>query len=283
MNSIVTQRFLQCHEELLAREKVKSRRQFALSLDYLPQSFSEIIKGRRDAPTELLRKGIMTYNMSPNFLFKGEHPMFGDQSQPQSSSNDKIVTVVTDNRGNEKISYVPVAAQAGYGDNIHSQEYFRELFSFSLPDAGLSSGTFRCFDVAGDSMEPTLLGRDKIVCRFLEKEDWASSICDNHVYVIVTKREILVKRVVNKINESGHIELFSDNTFYKPYPLEVQEILEVWYVKLKMSPFLPAPSQQRVVEHELDLLRMTMKDQSEVIRGLNSTVDKLLKQYRSRV
>ena len=56
MNSIVTERFIKCHDKLLANNQVRSSRQFAISLDYLPQSLSEIVKGRRDVTIELLRK-----------------------------------------------------------------------------------------------------------------------------------------------------------------------------------------------------------------------------------
>ena len=56
MNNIVTQRFVKCLKQLKTDGVVRSMRQYALSVDYLPQSLSEILKERRDVTIELLRK-----------------------------------------------------------------------------------------------------------------------------------------------------------------------------------------------------------------------------------
>jgi len=50
--NIVTKRFIKCHDKIREDNRVRSSRQFALSLDYLPQSLSEILKGRRDVTIE---------------------------------------------------------------------------------------------------------------------------------------------------------------------------------------------------------------------------------------
>ena len=76
MNSVVTQRFIKCHNKLKDDQRVRSSRQFALSLDYLPQSLSEILKSRRDVTIELLRKAVDKFKFNPVFLFTGEGPMF---------------------------------------------------------------------------------------------------------------------------------------------------------------------------------------------------------------
>ena len=76
MNSIVTQRFIKCHNQLREDKRVKSSRQFAISLDYLPQSLSEILKGRRDVTIEVLRKAIHKYKLNPTYLFTGEGPLY---------------------------------------------------------------------------------------------------------------------------------------------------------------------------------------------------------------
>ena len=79
MNTMVTDRFIYCHDELKRLRKVRSSRQFALSLDYLPQSLSEILKGRRDVTLELLRKGVEKYEMNPVFLLTGKGSHFLNQ------------------------------------------------------------------------------------------------------------------------------------------------------------------------------------------------------------
>lgn len=71
----VTKRFLDCFEQLKLTNKVRSGRQFAVSLDYLPQSFSEIVNGRREVTVELLRKATEQYNLNPAYLLMGLEPM----------------------------------------------------------------------------------------------------------------------------------------------------------------------------------------------------------------
>lgn len=282
MSNIVTQRFINCHNKLIADNTVRSSRQFAMSLDYLPQSLGEILKGRRDVTIEVLRKAIELYKINPFYIFCGEGSMLHTDG-PQNNSGLPI-TIIDSKDQVEKIVHVPIAAQAGYGGQIHDPIYFNDLKTFSLPDDRYNVGTFRCFDVAGDSMEPTLFEGDKVVCSFIEKDAIANTLRDNYVYVIVTKNDVLVKRIINKIHDSGCIEVFSDNDFYKPYPIPVEDIEEVWFVKVKISPFMPSPSNVRNNFHnEVETLKATIQGQSDVIKELNVTIEKMLKYNRSRM
>ncbi|MFT5018167.1 MAG: hypothetical protein ACI9G6_002951, partial [Limisphaerales bacterium] len=84
MNNVVSQRFIKCHNKLREEKRVRSSRQFALSLEYLPQSLSEILKGRRDVTIELLRKAIAEYKMNPVYIMTGDGPMFMTEETNQS-------------------------------------------------------------------------------------------------------------------------------------------------------------------------------------------------------
>ena len=76
--------------------------------------------------------------------------------------------------------------------------------------------------------------------------------------------------------------LISDNSYYQPYSMELVNIIEIWKVTHKISDFMPSPRNIRNAFHtEVDLLKETIADQSKLIRSLNSTVEKLLKQNRS--
>jgi hypothetical protein len=284
MNSVVTQRFIECHNKVIAERRVRSSRQFAISLDYLPQSLSEILKGRRDVTIELLRKAVEKYQFNPRYLCTGDGPLFSDDESSQIKGQFKVLTVVTDHHGDELIVHVPVSAQAGYGGQLHDPVFLQNLPSFNLPGISNHNESYRCFDVSGDSMEPTLFNAEKIVCNYIEPEAWTSAIKNNHVYVIVTAHDVLVKRVRNKIKESGHLELFSDNSFYSPYVMEASEVKEMWYVKMKISPFMPSPANVRNALHqEIDGLKRNFSDQSKLISNLNLTIEKLLKQNRARI
>ena len=276
MNSIVTQRFHKCLNKLKEDGKIRSARQFALSLDYLPQSLSEITKGRRDVTIELLRKSVEVYDLNPLYLFTGEGTMF---MSGEPVDNFRLLTIVTDGKDDERIVHVPIPAQAGYAGEVLDQAFVQSLPTYTLPDYKYKIGTHRSFDVSGDSMEPTLFEGDKVICSFLEPSQWESSVKDNYVYVLVTRGDVLVKRVFSKLKENKSLELRSDNDFYEPYSMSIEDVREIWYVRAKISPFLPSPNNiQNIVRAEVNELKQTLMNQGRLVENLYTTIEKLVKQ-----
>ncbi len=272
MNNIITQRFIKCHDKLRDDNRVRSSRQFAIALDYLPQSLSEILKGRRDVTIDLIRKSVELYKVNPVYLFTGEGPMFMSEETQQDF---RVLTIVTNANEEERIVHVPVPAQAGYAGEITNPTFIQDLPTFTLPEYKYKTGTHRCFDVAGDSMEPILYEGDKVVCSYIEPTIWESAIKDNYVYVIVTRGDIVVKRVVNKLKDEKYLELHSDNAFYERYKMNMGEIREVWQVRTKISPFLPSLQKNNTFLHEeFNELKQIIKEQSRLIEELHTRVQK---------
>lgn len=272
MNNVITQRFIKCHEKLREDNRVRSSRQFAIALDYLPQSLSEILKGRRDVTIELIRKAVELYKINPVYLYTGEGPLFMTE---ESHPDFRVLTIVTNSQEDERIVHVPVPAQAGYAGEIMNPTFIQDLPTFTLPDYKYKTGTHRCFDVAGDSMEPSLYEGDKVVCSFVEPTIWESTIKDNYIYVIVTRGDILAKRIINKLRDEKCLELHSDNHFYEPYKIIVSEVREVWQVRTKISPFLPAVQKNNHHLHEeLNELKQIIREQSRLIEELHQRVQK---------
>jgi len=276
MCNIVTDRFVACIERLKDRNDIKSVRQFALTVDYHPQNLNDIMKGKRDVTIELLKNATEIYKINPQYIFSGIGSMFLDDDIMQQSSSSIVHNSL------EKIVYVPTAAHAGYTDQYNDPIFMEDLVSFSLPDYKFQHGTYRCFDIVGDSMEPSLYAGDKVVCSFVDNNNFYSSVRNNLVYVIVMDGAIVVKRVRNRIKENGTIELLSDNNYYQPYEVPVAEIKEIWHVEVKISPYLPSPNNIRHAFHEeMDGMKKTIDQQSKSIQLLNQTVEKLLKQNRA--
>lgn len=274
VNNIITRRFIKCHNKLREENRVRSSRQFALSLDYLPQSLSEILKGRRDVTIELLRKAVDVYKINPVYIYTGEGPMFMTEEDHKSF---RVLTIVTNASDDERIVHVPVPAHAGYASELTDPTFIQDLPTFSLPDYKYKVGTHRSFDVAGDSMEPTLFEGDKVICSYLEPTLWETSIKDNYVYVIVTRGDVLVKRLHNRIKAEKSLILISDNGYYEPFEVGVGDVREIWYVRAKISPFLPSPQNiQNMLMDEVKELRNTIKEQSRLINNLNTTLEKLV-------
>lgn len=274
MSNIVTQRFVKCHDKLKAENQVRSSRQFALSLEYLPQSLSEILKGRRDVTIDLLRKAVEKYKINPVYIYTGEGPMFMSE---EGDNSFRVLTIVTNSNEEERIVHVPVPAQAGYAADMTDPTFIQELPHFTLPDYKYKVGTHRSFDVSGDSMEPTLFEGDKVICSYLEPTLWETAVKDSYVYVIVTRADIVVKRAYNHLKDGQYLQLRSDNNFYEPYQLNLGDVREIWYVRAKISPFLPSPQNiDRYLHDEMKDLKTTIQNQSKLINNLNETVERLL-------
>ncbi|NNE27149.1 MAG: peptidase S24 [Saprospiraceae bacterium] len=287
MQRQVSDRFLECLNALKADNKIRSMRQFALTVGIHPQCISDVATGKRDVSNEMIYKATELFELNPSYLFTGKGPLFTADKDvfdisEESEKETPVIAVVTDEIGEERIVHVPIEAQAGYGQQLHDPIYLKELPTFTLPGSQFNRGSYRCFDIAGDSMEPTLFAGDKVVCSFVEPHNITSSIRNNYVYVVITNDGVVIKRLKNTIKQNQSITLISDNSYYSHYDLHVDEVKEVWMVTHKISPFMPNPSNVRNALHaEVDILKDTISDQSKMIRSLNSTVEKLLKMNRS--
>jgi phage repressor protein C with HTH and peptisase S24 domain len=182
----------------------------------------------------------------------------------------RVLTIVTNVQDDEKILHVPTPAQAAYASELNDPSFIENLPTFTLPDYKYKVGTHRSFDVDGDNMEPTLFEGDKVVCSFLEPTLWETAIKDNYVYIIVTRGDILLRRVNNHLKERKILELISDNSFYNKTEIGVGDIREIWYVRAKISPFLPAAAKNGIEQpEELQALKDTLQKQEELINILN--------------
>jgi phage repressor protein C with HTH and peptisase S24 domain len=234
MNHIVSQRFVECLELLKASGKVRSARQFAMELGYLPQSLNEIIKGRRDVTIELIRKGSDCFNINPTYLFSGQGRKFSVEAE---ENNLKVLTVTVDRHGNENIVHVPVKAQAGYVARAESIDSFKDLNTYTIPGMEHRFGTYRSFEITGESMYPTFLPGETVICRYVEPSFWHKQLQNDHVYVIVSESDVVIKRLKNRLDLNQCIHLHSDNPEMEPYLMHADEIREIWYVEKVIRSF----------------------------------------------
>ena len=69
----------------------------------------------------------------------------------------------------------------------------------------------------------------------------------------------------------------SDNSYYDPYEVSLADVREIWYVRAKISPFLPSPQNlQNFLYEELKQLQNTIHQQNELIGNLNKTIQQLV-------
>jgi len=241
--SDVTRRFLLCLEKLIIEGKVRSKRHFALSIGYHPQGISEMVANRRDVPLELIEKAVAEYHFNPHFLFSGVGSLI---SGPSLDDGLRIrnLTVMTDQNSDERIIHVPYPAQAGYGKLLDDRVFMQELPSYQLPDPQFRSGTYRSFEIAGSSMEPTFKTNDIVIAAYIEPRYWEQAIKNNQIYIIVTHQEVIIKRMVNRIKTDKMLDCLSDNEEFEMYTIPADEVLEVWKVRMKLTSHLDPPTSQ---------------------------------------
>ena len=101
-------------------------------------------------------------------------------------------------------------------------------FETALPIPGFERGEFRAFEVAGDSMAPTINHRDVVVASRVEE---LRLLEPGEVYVVVTAESVMLKRINDRVRTNDlEVTLYSDNHHRKPYGMETADILELWRV-----------------------------------------------------
>jgi len=147
------------------------------------------------------------------------------------SEDLRILAISVDQENNGNIELVDTKAEAGYLDSFQNPEFIKDLPKISFPN--MPHGTYRGFEISGDSMLPVEPG-SLVICSYVER---LNEIKDGHTYIIVTKDQGLVyKRVVSDI-DNQRLTLISDNKAFLPYQIEMSEVAEIWkyYAHLSFS------------------------------------------------
>lgn len=143
----------------------------------------------------------------------------------------RILATTVNEENENNVEMVSTKAKAGYTAGYADPEFIGKLPSYHFPLLSKNK-KYRMFQIDGDSMLP-IRNRSWITCEYVE--DWRT-IENGQGYVIVTKDDGLVfKRVYNRIKQSGKLLLVSTNSFYEPYEIDVNEVLEVWKFALRFS------------------------------------------------
>lgn len=218
-------------------------------------------EGRAEPRLELLHKMATMAGLSADALISQELNASTEvKFEKKDYTRGKEVLVVSiDSNKKDNIELVPHKAAAGYLNGYADPEYVRELPKFNLPN--LSSGTYRAFEISGDSMLPILPGTI-IVGEYVEN---LSDLKNGKTYILVTSREgIVYKRVFNYLNENGKLFLVSDNRQYTPFQIDGEEVLEAWAAKAYISVQFPDVESQKDMSIE-NLAGVVLDLQKEIM------------------
>jgi len=158
-------------------------------------------------------------------------------------ANLRVLSISVDKDDNENIELVPLKASAGYLNGYADTEYVAHLPKLYLPM--FKQGTYRAFEIKGDSMLPLQSGT--IIIGEYE-ENWAD-VKAGETYVIISKNDgIVYKRAGNKFRENKKLKLISDNPVYEPYEINGEDVLEIWKAKAYISTHMPLPTPEPTME-----------------------------------
>src|SRR6202007_2792789 len=158
-------------------------------------------------------------------------------------ANLRVLSISVDKEDNENIEMVPLKASAGYLNGYADPEYVAQLPKFYLPM--FKNGTFRAFEIKGDSMLPLVSGTI-IIGEYLE--NWGD-LKSGDTYVVVSKSDgVVYKRVIGKFKDQKKLKLISDNPVYEPYEISGEDVLEIWKAKGYISTQLPIPAPEPTME-----------------------------------
>ena len=176
----------------------------------------------------------------------------------------KVLAITVDKDGNDNLELVPIHAQAGYAVQHNEAVFVQDLPRYRVP--GFEHGKYRAFEVAGDSMEPTLNHRDIVLCSYVD--NWRLLVPDD-MYVVVTTQSVMLKRIRQRITDlDSEVLLHSDNVHRRPYPLDVADLTELWQVRGYLSTYLPS-APDVTIERLWEVIEALGFDKGEVRRHLD--------------
>ncbi|MFD2598792.1 XRE family transcriptional regulator [Sphingobacterium corticis] len=227
----------------LRKKKGLTQQQFADAIEIKRASVGAYEEDRAEPKYDLLKKIADFFDLTMDELVD---QVIDDKWKPvakSQASNLRVISITVDDQDRENIELVPVKASAGYMNGYGDPEYVRELPRFSLPM--FNQGTYRAFEIKGDSMLPLPSG-SIIIAEYLE--NW-TEVKTGQTYVVVSKSDgIVYKRIGQKYKEDKGLKLVSDNKTYEPYWVDPSDVLEVWKAKASISMELPEPNPEPSLE-----------------------------------
>ncbi|WP_316839657.1 XRE family transcriptional regulator [Pedobacter gandavensis] len=245
----------------LRKKKGLTQQQFADAMGIKRSLVGAYEEDRAEPKYDLLKKIAEYYELTiDEFINENINDNWKPKLKSQGS-NLRILSISVDKDDKENIEMVPVKASAGYLNGFADPEYIKDLPKFQLPLPFLKQGTFRAFEILGDSMLPIQSG-SIILAEYLD--NW-NDVKVGETYIVISKNEgVVYKRAGNKFKENKELKLISDNKLYEPYTIPSDEILEIWKAKAFISSTLPDPTPENSIETLSSMMAQMQKSISQL-------------------
>ncbi|PQJ31256.1 DNA-binding protein [Nonlabens arenilitoris] len=218
--SIEAQRFKKVREEL-----GKTQSEFAELLG-AGSTTADIERGKKKITGKIVTELLRQFHINPLWLYGSS---YNKHLETTASTTPKIISLDTNDR--ENMIMVPIKASAGYASNVLDTDWYQDLPAFNIPLPQYKEGSFRAFQVRGDSMLPVLQPAEWVMGKSVESVRQAN---DNRIHVVVTADTVVVKKL-RKSEISDLVNLISLNRDYPVIEQPISEIKELWEVNSKLS------------------------------------------------
>ncbi|WP_288945589.1 S24 family peptidase [uncultured Porphyromonas sp.] len=168
-------------------------------------------------------------DLNRNWLLTGEGTML---KAPKLSGEAEIL--MPEEVGEfVKVPVVPYGARAGVTGDYEQIFASEEYEAVMIPKDKVRGGKYLVFTVTGDSMEPELRARDRILAKHVEHTYWQEMPLHIHsyrVWVLITRDEgILTKQIVEHNVEERTVRLHSFNPIYPDFTISLEGVLDIFH------------------------------------------------------
>ena len=201
--NILSSRFIQAYERLLADNKTKDKKDFAAKIGISSSMVTEISKGRSAVGATAIQNIVLVFGISPSWLLTGTGTMFAP-STPTEELRPRI----------------PLTAMAGRLPDFTSPV---TLADCEMQPVVKLLPPYQCtIIIQGDSMEPKFEGGDEIALRqVMDYIEWGKT------YVLDTADGIVLKRLYD---QGDCFRCVSYNPDYPPFTIEKQNVYRIFKV-----------------------------------------------------
>ena len=236
------------------RKKSKYSQSYVAEKLYISQSAYSLIENSQNGiVTEHIIKLSRLYEVTTDFILKG----------------DKMLIRI--NYSNGFMPLVKREAHAGFLKNFHEENSYDEYEWYRIPGYNPSLEQ-KLFEVEGESMAPTILPGDIVIC---QPQNNIDNILDGSLILFITNNSIFIKRV-RIANEKEYLLLEGDNAEILPAEERIpkKNILQAMAIRGKISSVL-VPHHQIASAGKIDNLEESL----ELLKKELYTIQKKLEHF----
>ncbi|RKD13872.1 transcriptional regulator [Pelobium manganitolerans] len=250
--------------KFLRKKKGLTQQQFADEMEIKRSLVGAYEEERADPKYDLLKKFAEFFEVSMDELVNETINAQWKPKPKADGSNVRILSITVDKDDKENIELVPVKASAGYLNGYADPEFVASLPKFSLPM--FKQGTYRAFEIKGDSMLPLPSG-SIIISEYVE--NWNDLKVGETAVIISSNEGVVYKRIGSKIRADKGLKLISDNPVYQAYHIMPEEIMEIWRAKAYISTELPQPTPEPTMESLTAMMSQMQRSISQLQQDKN--------------